>query len=145
MSKYEIMVVLDGTLNESNAKKIFIDVKNYLTNVKKNEITEMGHKQLAYQINKISSGYYYFMQFDCDEPAVIAEFRRLTLLNKSVIRHLIINLEKDYGYKASQNPKKVAKSLYRSKIYSKVSAKIDEEREKFAKLRDDTPIKVTDI
>lgn len=145
MSKYEIMVVIDGTLNESNAKKTFADVKNYLSNVKQNEITEMGHKELAYQINKIMTGYYFVMNFECDEPAVIAEFRRLVLLNKNIIRHLIINLEKDYGYKASQNPKKIAKSKYRSEIYSKITAKIDEEREKIAKFKDDTPIKITDI
>lgn len=145
MSKYEIMIVVDGTLKEIDAKKVFLDSKNLIIQTKKIEVNEMGHRDLAYPIDKKTSGYYFVLNFDCEDPTIIAEFRRLTLLNKNIIRHLIINLEKDYGYKATQNPKKVKKSQYRKGIYEKVTSKIDEERERIVKIKDGVPVKLTDI
>lgn len=145
MSKYEIMVVVDGSLNEQDAKKSFTEIKKYLSKIKKIDVTEMGHRKLAYLIDKKANGYYYVMNFECSEPSIIAEFRRLILLNKTVLRHLIINVEKNYAYKATVNPKKVKKSQYRKDTYEKILAKISEEKDKITKLKDDTPVKLTDI
>jgi small subunit ribosomal protein S6 len=61
-------------------------------------------------------------------PSIIAEFRRLALINKSVLRHLIINLEKDYGYRAINNPKKVKVSEVKFKKFQERQERFKQER-----------------
>lgn len=145
MAKYEIMVVLDGTLKETEANKTLTDLKGLLKKVKDLEVEKMGLRDLAYPINKKNRGFYFVLTFSTDEPEIIAEFRRVTLLTKDVLRHLIINLEKDYGYKATVNPKKVAKSKFRAKRYEKIQAAIELEQEKVRKEKDTSSVKLTDI
>ncbi|MBD5446091.1 MAG: 30S ribosomal protein S6 [Malacoplasma sp.] len=145
MAKYEIMVVLDGTLKETEANKTLTDLKGLLKKVKDLEVEKMGLRDLAYPINKKNRGFYFVLTFSTDEPEIIAEFRRVTLLTKDVLRHLIINLEKDYGYKATINPKKVAKSKFRAKRYEKIQAAIELEQEKVRKEKDTSSVKLTDI
>ncbi len=146
MSKYETMIVVKGSLKETESKKILDEIKKIINKIKTIEVTEMGHKDLAYEIDKEKSGYYYVLNFETEEAQLITEFRRLILLNKNVIRHLIINLEKDYGYKATINPKKVAKSNYRAKVYKEVQAKIKKDQEAYeTKQKDVTPVKLTDV
>lgn len=145
MAKYEIMVVLDGTLKEVEANQTLTDLKGLLKKVKDLEIEKMGLRDLAYPINKKIRGFYFVLTFSTDEPGIIAEFRRVTLLTKNVLRHLVINLEKDYGYKATINPKKVAKSKFRAKRYEKIQAAIELEQEKVKKEKDTSSVKLTDI
>lgn len=151
MAKYEIMVVLDGTLKETEANQTLNDLKGLLKKVKDLEVEKMGLKDLAYPINKKTRAYYFVLTFSTDNlekkesSQVIAEFRRVTLLTKNVLRHLIINLEKDYGYKATTNPKKVAKSKFRAKRYEKIQAAIELEQEKIKKEKDTSSVKLTDI
>jgi small subunit ribosomal protein S6 len=45
------------------------------------------------------------------------------------LRHLIINLEKDYGHRAINNPKKVKISQYKAKRFKDKQARIKAERE----------------
>jgi small subunit ribosomal protein S6 len=84
---------------------------------------------MAYQINGQSKAWYLQYNFDCEIPANIAEFRRLALINKAVLRHLIINLEKDYGYRAINNPKKVKVSETKAKKFKERQARFKLERE----------------
>ncbi|MGL4647281.1 MAG: 30S ribosomal protein S6 [Mycoplasmoidaceae bacterium] len=146
MSKYETMIVVKGSLREPEAKKVLDEVKKIIKDIKTIDVTEMGHKKLSYEIDNETMGYYFVLNFETEDASLIAELRRLILLNRSVIRHLIINLEKDYGYKATINPKKVAKSNYRAKIYKDVQEKIKKEQEsQEVRKRDSTPVKLTDI
>ncbi|MDE6082423.1 MAG: hypothetical protein K2F52_00925, partial [Malacoplasma sp.] len=68
-----------------------------------------------------------------------------TLLKKEILRHLIINLEKDYGYKAKTNPKKIIRSQFRAERYKRIKEQTLAEQEKIKKERDTTPVKLTDI
>ncbi|MGL5591235.1 MAG: 30S ribosomal protein S6 [Mycoplasmoidaceae bacterium] len=146
MSKYETMVVIRGSLKDTEAKKALKEVLELIKTIKKVDVTDLGHKALAYPIDDELNAYYYVLNFETEEKLILAEFRRLLLLNKNVIRHLIINLEKDYGYKATVNPKKVAKSQYRAEVYKSVQEKIKKDQESYeSKAKDFTPVKVSDI
>ncbi len=146
MSKYETMVVIRGSLKDTEAKKALNEVLEIIKTIKNVDVTDLGHKALAYPIDDELNAYYYVLNFETEEKLILAEFRRLLLLNKSVIRHLIINLEKDYGYKATVNPKKVAKSQYRAEVYKSVQEKIKKDQESYeSKSKDFTPVKVSDI
>lgn len=145
MSKYEIMVVVDGTLKESEAKSTISELKNLLKKTDKLSVTELGLKDLSYPINKKNKAFYYVINFETSNAPIIAEFRRVTLLTKNVLRHLIINVEKDYSYKATVNPKKVAKSKFRAERYKRIKEANALEQEKVKREKDNTPVKLTDI
>ena len=146
MAKYETMVVIDGSLKETEIKKTITDLKSIIKNAKNIETNELGIKDLAYEINKKKTGFYVVFNYETEDKTLISEFRRLIFLNKNVIRSLIINIEKEYGYKATVNPKKVAKSNYRAETYKQVKEKIEKNKEEqLQKEKDTTSVKVTDV
>ena len=54
----------------------------------------MGQRELAYEIKKFKSGYYYVYQVEANDDKAIKEFDRLALISNDVIRHLITKIEK---------------------------------------------------
>lgn len=96
MKKYEIMFIVKPNLEENANKKVFTDMEKVLTD---NNATitlskELGQKQLAYEIKKQKSGYYYLFNIEAADDKAIKEFDRLALINDNIIRHLVIKLEK---------------------------------------------------
>ena len=68
MSKYELAVVLSAAL-EDEARSAALDrVKDYVEKAGGNitNVDDWGKKKLAYDIQKMSEAYYYFIQFDAD-------------------------------------------------------------------------------
>lgn len=118
MAKYEIMLIVRGDLEEAQADATCNEL--VLTLGTKVELTKHGIKEMAYAIKKLNRGYYYQMNFELEGSEGINEFRRLAGINKSVLRQLIINLEKDYGYKATVNAKKIARNEKRAQIFARV-------------------------
>ncbi len=95
MNKYEIMFIVNPTLEEATINKVAEDMKNIILNAK-GEVTEeqaMGQRDLAYEINKHKKGYYFFYKVNADAETV-KEFNRLANVNENVIRHLIVKVEK---------------------------------------------------
>ncbi len=124
MAKYEIMLVVSGSLDEKAASKVATEVTTSIKDCKA-KVTEYGSKQLAYKIKNDLTGYYFQYNFECESPAAINEVRRLCNINKSILRSLIINLEKDYGYRASVNPKKVERNKKTAEIHAQKKAEIE--------------------
>lgn len=128
MAKYEIMLIVSGSLDEKNADKVASDIVASLKKTKV-ETTKYGSKQLAYPIKKDTHGYYFQYNFETDEVPLINEFRRLCLINKNVLRHLIINLEKDYGFKAAHNEKKIKAAENKARIYAERKKMFEKQKE----------------
>lgn len=95
MKKYEIMFIVRPDIEEAICKKTFDDMEKVLTSNKAKIIAakEMGQKQLAYDIKKHKSGYYYLFNIEVNDDKAINEFDRLALINENIIRHLIIKIE----------------------------------------------------
>ena len=95
MNKYEIMFIVNPTLDEASIKKVADDMKNIVLNAKGEIVEEqdMGQRDLAYEINKHKKGYY-FLYVVNTTAEVIKEFNRLANVNENIIRHLIIKVEK---------------------------------------------------
>ena len=95
MNKYEIMFIVKPTLDEASIKKAFEEMKKVLTSNKAKvlEEQEMGQRDLAYEIKKHKTGYYFLLTVEAPNEA-INEFNRLSNINENVIRHLITKLEK---------------------------------------------------
>ena len=93
--KYEIMFIVRPDLEEDKIKEIFKKFETVLADngAKILSSKEMGQKELAYEIKKHKSGYYFLINVESDSKA-IDEFDRLALINEEVIRHMIIKLDK---------------------------------------------------
>ncbi len=94
MKKYEIMFIVVPTLGEDEVKEV---VKNFENVITTNGgvlagSKEIGKRELAYEIKKYKSGYYYLFEVETNNDNPVKEFDRLALINKNVIRHLITKI-----------------------------------------------------
>ncbi len=95
MRKYEIMFIVRPTVSEDELKSVVKNFSDILTNNGANitETKDMGQKELAYEIKKFKSGYYFLVNIDANDDKAIKEFDRLALISNDVIRHLITKVE----------------------------------------------------
>ncbi len=95
MKNYEIMFIVKPTLSDDETKKVVENFGNVLTSngAKITGSKEMGNRELAYEIKKFKSGYYYVYFIEASDDKAINEFDRLALISSDVIRHLITKIE----------------------------------------------------
>ena len=96
MRKYEIMFIVRPDLEENAVKETVKKLEKVLTD-NKAVITlskELGQKEFAYEIKGFKSGFYYLYNIDSNNDAAIKEFDRVSSIDESVVRHLILNIEK---------------------------------------------------
>ena len=95
MRNYEIMFIVRPTLTEEEIKAVAENFKNILTNNGANvtDFKEMGQRELAYEIKKCKSGYYFLINLEANDDKATKEFDRLALISSDVIRHLITKIE----------------------------------------------------
>ncbi len=96
MRAYEIMFIVRPTLSEEETQKTIKSFGEVLTSngAKIVDSKDMGQRELAYEIKKFKSGYYYVYQVEANDDKAIKEFDRLALISSDIIRHLITKLEK---------------------------------------------------
>lgn len=96
MTNYEIMFIVRPTLSEDEIKKVIESFGKVLTDNGSKIIgtKDIGQKELAYEIKKFKSGYYYVYEIEATDDKAIKEFDRLALISNDIIRHLITKLEK---------------------------------------------------
>ena len=94
MNKYEIMFIVRPDMEEAEIKKTAEEVKKVLTDGNATIVEEkaMGQRELAYEINKFSTGYYYLFVVESN-AATVKEFDRVARINESLLRHLIVKVE----------------------------------------------------
>lgn len=94
MRKYEVMFIVKPDLEETEIAKIAEEMKKVLTDkaAKVLEEKKMGQRELAYEMNKYKTGYYYLYVIEANTEA-INEFDRIARINENVIRHLVIRVE----------------------------------------------------
>ena len=94
MNKYEIMFIVRPDMEEAEIKKTAEEAKKVLTEKEATIVEEkaMGQRELAYEINKFSTGYYYLFVVEASAEAV-KEFDRVARINESLLRHLVVKVE----------------------------------------------------
>jgi small subunit ribosomal protein S6 len=94
MNKYEIMFIVKPDMEEADIKNTAETMKKVLTDAKAKILDEkaMGQKELAYEINKYTTGYYYLLVVEASKEAE-QEFNRVARINESLLRHLIVRVE----------------------------------------------------
>ena len=91
MNKYELALVVNARI-EDDARSAVVDrAKEYITRFGGNitDVEEWGKQKLAYEIQKMDEGFYYFIQFDA-EPTVPAELEQNVRIMDNVLRFLCV-------------------------------------------------------
>lgn len=94
MNKYEMTIVVRTDIDEKEIKKTADDMKKVLVDAKAKipEEKDLGAKELAYEINKMKTGHYFFYTVETNSKTV-DEFDRLARINENIIRHLTIRVD----------------------------------------------------
>ena len=91
MNKYELTVVLNVKLEDEQRAAAIEKVKGYITRFggTVTNVDEWGKRKLAYEIQKMKEGYYYFIQFE-GETTVPAELEERLRIEETVLRFLCV-------------------------------------------------------
>ena len=91
MNKYELVVVVSAKLEEEARAAVVEKAKEYITRFggTVTEVEDWGKKKLAYDIQKMSEGFYYFIQFDA-AAEVPAELEQSVRIMDNVLRFLCV-------------------------------------------------------
>ena len=94
MNKYELAVVLNVKLEDEERAAAIEKITNYITlfGGTVTNIDEWGKKRLAYEIQKMKEGFYYFIQFDGDSTTPNELESRIRIM-EPVIRYLCVRQE----------------------------------------------------
>lgn len=94
MNKYELAVIVNAKIEDEERANTIEKVKDYVVRFGGTitNIDEAGKKRLAYEIQKMKEGFYYFIQFESDS-ACPAEVESNLRIMDNVMRFLIVRQE----------------------------------------------------
>ena len=91
MNKYELAVVLSAKLEDEERAAAMEKVTGYITRFggTVTDIDEWGKKRLAYEIQKMKEGFYYFVHFESDSVCPNEVENHIRIM-EPVIRYLCV-------------------------------------------------------
>ena len=94
MNKYELAVVVSAKIEDEERAAVVDKCKalierfgGTITNV-----DDWGNKRLAYEIQKMKEGFYYFIQFEAESSAPAEIESRIRIMD-NVLRYLVVKNE----------------------------------------------------
>ena len=94
MKKYELALVVNAKIEDDARTATVEKAKEYITRCGGTitNVDEWGKKKLAYDIQKMSEAFYYFIAFDA-EPGVPAEIEQNIRIMDNVLRFLCVRAD----------------------------------------------------
>ena len=91
MNKYELALVVNAKIEDEPRAAVVEKAKEYITRFggTVTEVEEWGKKRLAYEIQKMREGFYYFIQFDA-EADVPAQVEQRVRIMDNILRFLCV-------------------------------------------------------
>ena len=91
MNKYELTLVVNAKIEDEAREATVESVKELITRFGGTitNVDDWGKKRLAYEIQKMREGFYYFIQFE-SESTTPAEIEQRVRIMENVIRYLCI-------------------------------------------------------
>ena len=91
MNKYELALIVSAKIEDDARAAVVEKSKEYITRFggTVTEVEDWGKKKLAYDIQKMSEGFYYFIQFDA-AAEVPAELEQSVRIMDNVLRFLCV-------------------------------------------------------
>ena len=96
MNKYELALVVSAKLDDEARAAVVEKAKGYITRYEGviGAIENWGKKKLAYEIQKQSEGYYYFIHFEA-EPACAPALEKEMRILDGTLRYLIVRSDEE--------------------------------------------------
>ena len=94
MNKYELALVVSAKIEDDARTATVEKAKEYITRAggTVTEVEEWGKKKLAYEIQKMSEGYFYFIQFEAATTVPAAVEQDVRIMD-NVLRFLVVKKE----------------------------------------------------
>ena len=94
MSKYELALGVNAKIEDEAREAVVEKAKGYVARYggTVTEVEEWGKKRLAYEVQKMREGFYYFIQFEADATCP-AEVERHVRIMDNVMRYLVVKKE----------------------------------------------------
>lgn len=94
MTRYELALVVNAKIEDEERLATLEKVKGYITRFGATivDVDEWGKKRLAYEIQKMNEGFYYFIHFDADTTCP-GEVEHRVRIMENVIRYLCVKQE----------------------------------------------------
>jgi len=91
MNHYELALVVNAKIEDETRLATLESTKELITRFGGNitSVDDWGKKRLAYEIQKMKEGFYYFIQFESDST-VPGEIEQRIRIMENVIRYLCI-------------------------------------------------------
>lgn len=93
MNKYELVVVVNAVIEDDARAAVIEKAKDLITRFGGtiSGVDEWGKKRLAYEIQKMNDGFYYFIKFEAETTA-IAEIESQMRIMDNVLRYLCVKV-----------------------------------------------------
>lgn len=94
MNKYELTLVVNAKIEDDERAAAVEKAKEIITRFggTVTEVEDAGKKRLAYEIQKMKEGFYYFVHFEA-ESTVPAEVEQRIRIMDNVLRYLCVKEE----------------------------------------------------
>ena len=94
MNKYELVVVVNAVIEDDARAAVIEKAKDLITRFGGtiSGVDEWGKKRLAYEIQMMNDGFYYFIKFEAETTA-IAEIESQMRIMDNVLRYLCVKVE----------------------------------------------------
>lgn len=91
MNKYELALVVNAKIEDDARTATVEKAKEYITRFggTVTEVEDWGKKRLAYEVQKMREGFYYFIQFDA-EADVPAQVEQRVRIMDNILRFLCV-------------------------------------------------------
>ena len=91
MNKYELALVVNAKIEDDARTATVERAKEYITRFggTVTEVEDWGKKRLAYEVQKMREGFYYFIQFEA-EPTVPAQVEQNVRIMDNILRFLCV-------------------------------------------------------
>ncbi len=91
MNKYELALIVNAKIEDDARTAVVDKAKDYITRAggTVTEVEDWGKKRLAYDIQKMSDGFFYFIQFDAPATAPVQLEDNVRIMDH-VLRYLCV-------------------------------------------------------
>ena len=91
MNKYELALVVNAKIEDDARNAVVDKAKELIARFggTVSEVEEWGKQRLAYEIQKMTEGYYYFIQFEA-APEAPVEIESQVRIMDNVLRFLVV-------------------------------------------------------
>ena len=97
MNKYEIAVVLSANIEDEERASIIERIKGLVERFQGTvtSVDEWGKKRLAYEIQKQSEAFYYFVHFESENTDCPNEMEMQLRIMDNVLRYLVVKKDEE--------------------------------------------------